>query len=87
MQRAFHAIDLSLRWLRHSQPAHATPLERARALVDLLPSAQADIMALKAEHEAALFTNRAGDVERARRAGRKILLETARVCLRINRTA
>jgi transglutaminase-like putative cysteine protease len=82
MQRAFHSIDLSLRWLGHSQPAQSTPLERANILAELLPSMQEEIAALQEEHEATLFTNRAGSVERARRASRKILLETARVRLK-----
>ncbi|MDD2923018.1 MAG: transglutaminase domain-containing protein [Anaerolineales bacterium] len=81
MQRAFHSIDLSLRWLGAPQPARATPLERANALADLLPSAREDILALKEEHESALFANRAGDIERARRASWNILLETARARL------
>jgi transglutaminase-like putative cysteine protease len=85
MQRAFHSIDLSLRWLGHSLPAQATPLERANVLAGFLPSAQDAVMVLKEEHESALFTNRAGNIERARRASRKILLETVRVRLkRIN---
>jgi transglutaminase-like putative cysteine protease len=87
IQRAFHSIDVSLRWLRSSQPAHATPLERANVLAGLLPSAREEIMALKEEHESALFTNRAGSVERARRAGRKILLEAVLVRLKINQSS
>jgi len=87
MQRAFHSIDVSLRWLRNSQPAHATPLERATVLAKLLPSAHEEIMVLKEEHESTLFTNRAGNLERARRAGRKILLETVRVRLQINQSS
>ncbi len=78
IQRAFHVVDLCLRWLGASQPARATPLERANALTELLPSARAEIGALREEHEAALFTNRLGNLERARRAARKILLATVR---------
>lgn len=82
MQRAFHSIDLSLRWLGHALPAQATPFERANVLAELLPSAQEEIMGLKEEHESTLFTSRAGNIERARRASRKILLETVRVRLK-----
>jgi hypothetical protein len=78
IQRAFHAIDLSLRWLGDAHPAHTTPLQRANALTELLPSAREEITVLQEEHEAALFTNHAGSHERARRASRKILLEAAR---------
>lgn len=83
MQRAFHAIDRSLRWLGQRLPAHATPQQRAERLAELLPAAREDIMALKEEHETALFTDRVGSLERARRAGVHVLLASARE--RINR--
>ena len=78
VERSFHIIDLSLRWLHDPQPAYATPLERAYALKKLLPSVQEAITILAIEHEATLFTSHTGNVARARRAGLKILMETWR---------
>jgi hypothetical protein len=86
MQRVFHTIDRSLRWLGHTLPAHTTPLERANLLADVLPFAREDVMILKEEHETALFTDRPADLERARRASRRILLEIARARLQKNRS-
>jgi hypothetical protein len=81
VERAFHMIDLSLRWLYDPQPAFATPLERAHALQKLLPSAEEAITILAMEHEATLFTSHTGNVTRARRASLKILVETWRTRL------
>lgn len=81
IERSFHMIDLSLRWLRHWQPAHATPLERAHALKKILPEAQEAITTLTTEHEATLFTSHTGNIPRARRASLKILIETWRARL------
>ncbi len=76
IERSFHTIDLSLRWLHHSQPAYATAMERANILGELLPSAQDAITTLKHEHETILFTNRAGNIVIARKAALTILLKT-----------
>ena len=81
VERSFHTIDLSLRWLHYSQPAYTTSFERAGALAKLLPSAQEAITILTQEHETALFTSRTGSIVRARRAGLKIILETWRTRL------
>ncbi len=81
IERSFHIIDLSLRWLDDPQPAHATPLERADALKKLLPSMQEAITTLTTEHEATLFTSHTGNIARARRASMKILMETWRTRL------
>ena len=76
IERSFHTIDLSLRWLHHPQPAHTTAVERANMLGKLIPSAQEAITTLKQEHETSLFTNRPGNIAAARRAALTILLKT-----------
>lgn len=79
MERAFHAVDVSLRWLNARQAAHVPPSERAALLMRLLPAAREHILALQQAHEAALFAeNGAVDVRRARRAGWSILREAWR---------
>jgi len=78
VERSFYAVDLSLRWLHHSLPAHTTSLERANALANLLPSARTAITLLTQEYEITLFTSRTGDIVQARRAGLNIILETLR---------
>ncbi|MBC7878243.1 MAG: transglutaminase domain-containing protein [Anaerolineales bacterium] len=78
VERSFHTIDIGLHWLHNSQPAHATPFERAQALKKVLPSAQDAITTLSMEHETSLFTSHTGNITRARQAGLKILLETWR---------
>jgi hypothetical protein len=82
IERSFHAVNLSLRWLGQAQPQHVTPVERARTLQALLPSAGAPVQTLLAEHQAALFSPRPGDARRARRAAFEILAETLRARLR-----
>jgi len=79
IERSFHAINLSLRWLGHPAPLHATPAQRASILRGLLPSAQADIDILATEHQTSLYSTHAANVSRARRAGLKI---TAKSLLR-----
>ncbi len=76
IERSFHTIDLSLRWLHHPQPAHTTAMERANRLGELIPSAEEAITTLTHEHETVLFTNRAGNIAAARRAALTILFKT-----------
>jgi len=74
IERAFHTVDLSLRWLNARQGAHVPPSERAALLTRLLPAASESILTLQQEHEAALFAQSgAVDLRRARRAGWAIL--------------
>jgi transglutaminase-like putative cysteine protease len=77
-QRAFHAVDWSLRWLGNSQPATTTPTERADSLAKLMPAAHDAIMELKEELEFALFTNHPVNNERARRASWKVIIAAFR---------
>jgi len=76
IERSFHSIDLSLRWLHHPLPAHTTPMERADTLCNLIPSAEAAITTLLQEQETILFTNRAGNNAAARKAALALLLKT-----------
>lgn len=76
IERSFHTIDLSLRWLHHPQPSHTTPVERANTLGKLIPSAQAAISTLEQEHETILFTNHPGNIAAARKAALTIIFKT-----------
>lgn len=78
IEKSFEAVNWSLRRLRHPQPVHMTPSERAQTLRELLPQARASIDTLAAEHQRALYTPRAGSAELARRASVKIIIETLR---------
>jgi transglutaminase-like putative cysteine protease len=82
IERSFQIINLSLGWFGSSLPFHATPAQRARHLVEDLPAAQKDIEALAHEHQVELFTPRAGDPVRARKAALAILLESVKARLR-----
>lgn len=76
IERSFHAINFSLRWLGKPQPRHATPIARAQALRRLLPTAAGPIDLLLAEHQSTLFSPRPGNNARARKAAFDILLKT-----------
>jgi transglutaminase-like putative cysteine protease len=72
IERSFHAINQSLRWLGDPPPSHATPAERAAALQKLLPDARDDIEALLAEQHAHVFSPKPGDTARAALAARRV---------------
>jgi transglutaminase-like putative cysteine protease len=76
IEKSFEAVNLSLRLMGHPQAMHVTPAERAQKLRELLPKASESIDILVEEHQTALFTPRAGNSVRARRAGFRIILET-----------
>jgi len=78
IEKSFHIINLSLRWLGKTLPTHATPEVRAQILAKSLPSAEKAIETLLHEHEKALFTSQPANLAEARRAGWKILVETWR---------
>ncbi|GAB1471396.1 transglutaminaseTgpA domain-containing protein [Chloroflexota bacterium] len=84
IERHFHSINLSLKWLSNSQPAHVTPAERAWILKHILPEAAEDIEILLKEHQAQLFSPHAGDEASARRAAFKIMLKGLRRRLKIS---
>jgi transglutaminase-like putative cysteine protease len=68
IERSFHAVNLSLRWMGKPQPMYATPVERATLLKEALPTALPAIDSLLEEHQAALFSPRPGNPTRARRS-------------------
>jgi hypothetical protein len=70
--RAFESINFSLRLLESPLPVDATPIERAARLVALLPAAQNDIQTLLDEHQTSLYTSRTANIQRARRAARRL---------------
>jgi len=76
IERAFQAVNLSLRWLGQPQPAHITSQRRAEVLIECLPSAQAQTEALLREYQNAMYTPRAGNLATARKAASLILLKT-----------
>ncbi|MCB9110027.1 MAG: transglutaminase domain-containing protein [Anaerolineales bacterium] len=77
-EKYFHRVNLSLRWLKHSQPPHVTARERADVLKELLPEASVAIDSLLAEHQAQLFSPHGGDEALARKAAREILYKAMR---------
>jgi len=82
IEHAFQAINLSLFWLGHPQPAHITSQERAGILIKHLPSAQDQTLSLLQEYHAAIYTPRAGNISVARRAAITILLKTLQIRLK-----
>jgi|CXWL01.1.fsa_nt_gi hypothetical protein len=83
IEKYFHSINLSLRWMDAPQPVHATPAERAGILQNLIPSAFEPIEILLREYQATLFSKRMGSVRSARRAAWKILQQTLSTRLKI----
>ena len=77
IERSFHSINTGLRWMGKLQPAHVTPSERARLLMEILPSAAPSIETLLREHQSALFSQHGGDAVLSRRAARDVLYQTA----------
>ncbi len=75
IERSFQSINTALRWMEKPQPVHATPTERAKNLMEILPSAAPAIDILLREHQSALFSRRAGDASLTRRAARRILYQ------------
>lgn len=75
IERYFHSINASLRWLGKPQPLHITAAERADILKELLPSAVPSIDILLYEHQSALFSPREGNALIARRAAWTIIYQ------------
>jgi transglutaminase-like putative cysteine protease len=73
IERSFHAVNVSLRWMGKPQPIYVTPRERANLLKEILPSAHLSIDALLEEHQTALFSRRPGNMTHARRAALSLL--------------
>ncbi len=81
IEKSFETVNLSLRLMGYPQAMYITPAERAKKLHELLPKASDFIDILVEEHQTALFTPRAANSARARRAGFKIILEAWRARL------
>ena len=75
IERSFHSINTGLHWMGKSQPVHVTPSERARILMDLIPSAAPAIETLLYEHQSALFSPREGNEIITRHAARTVLYQ------------
>lgn len=76
IERAFQAINLSLFWLGHPQPAHVTSQERAKTLIERLPSAEVQTLMLLQEYQMTMYTQQMGNITTARRSALIILLKT-----------
>jgi transglutaminase-like putative cysteine protease len=76
VERAFQAVNLSLFWLGHPQPADVTSQKRAEVLIEHLPSAQDQMQSLLQEYHTTIYTPRTGNMAAARKAAIIILLKT-----------
>jgi hypothetical protein len=83
IERSYQQINRSLRKLGQPQPMEATPADRARRLIKILPRAEKAILVLAQEHQNALYTQSQASLSRARQASWKIVLETLRARIRI----
>ena len=61
-ERAFHPVNLGLRWLGESPAAHLTPAERAESLSARLPEAAGEIEILLKEYHASQYAPRGGNL-------------------------
>jgi len=71
-ERAFHSVNLNLRWMGQSPAPHLTPAERARALREIMPEASDEINILMGAYHASHYAPRGGDIRAARHASRKL---------------
>ena len=83
IQKYFHSINISLRWMNAKQSANITPAERADILRELIPDASESVDTLLREYQASLFTRRAGNISLARSAAWDILYKTVYARLKI----
>ncbi|MBI5964432.1 MAG: transglutaminase domain-containing protein [Chloroflexi bacterium] len=75
IERSFQSINTGLRWMEKPQPVHITPAERAKILMELVPSAAPAIETLLREHQSAMFSRRGGNASLTRRAARNVLYQ------------
>ncbi|MFZ5856352.1 MAG: transglutaminase-like domain-containing protein [Chloroflexota bacterium] len=80
-ERAFHSVNLNLRWMSQSPASHLTPKERARALKEILPDASEEIDILLKEYHASHYAPSGGDLRAARHASRKLFWRGVRTFL------
>jgi transglutaminase-like putative cysteine protease len=81
-ERAFHAVNQSLSWMKQGQPGNITPMERAQLLKNLVPGASNDIDILVAALEETLFTRHQVDISNIMRASWRLRLLTVRAIIR-----
>jgi len=77
-ERAFHAVNQSLAWLKNPQPNYATPVERALLLKSLIPEASMEIDILSKALEETLFTTHKADTSEAFRMSWRLRFLTIR---------
>jgi len=75
IERYFQSINTSLKWMKKTQPIHATAVERAQALKKALPTAADSIDRLLQEHLAQAFSPHGGAEAPARRAAWDIIFK------------
>jgi transglutaminase-like putative cysteine protease len=68
IERSFESINFGLRQVKQPAPIHATPIERAANLANILPQLKTEIKVLLDEHQTSLYTSRVADEKQARRA-------------------
>lgn len=83
IQKYFHSVNISLRWMNAQQAVHITPLERASILRELIPAASESIETLLREYQSTLFSKRRGNARFARSAAWNILYQTLYARLKI----
>jgi hypothetical protein len=76
IERAFESINFGLRQLDESPPIHATPVERADKLSQILTPMADQIKVLLDEHQTSLYTSRTADINEARRVAFNIRMQT-----------
>ncbi|HET9588181.1 MAG TPA: transglutaminase-like domain-containing protein [Anaerolineales bacterium] len=76
IERAFESVNFGLRQLDGLPPVHATPVERADRLSQILTPMADQIKVLLDEHQTSLYTSRTADVNQARRAAFNIRVQT-----------
>ena len=83
IQKYFHSVNISLRWMNAQQAVHITPLERASILRELIPAGSESIETLLREYQSTLFSKRRGNARFARSAAWNILYQTLYARLKI----
>lgn len=81
-ERAFHPVNVNLRWLGTSPAPHLTPAERAQALKEVLPEAITEIEILLREYHSSQYSEHGGDIQLARRASLRLLWQGLRAVIR-----
>jgi hypothetical protein len=72
-ERAFHSVNVGLRWMGKPPTPNLTPAERAASLKILLPDAKDDIDVLLTEYQSVQYSKHGGDLRAARRSSRRLL--------------